>query len=74
MLSVKGVYENGKVKLLEKIPNTKRVKVIVTILDNDENNQEELDPDLFNDLVGAISVCEDGAVNHNKYIIPEKQP
>lgn len=67
MLSVKGVCGNGEVKLLENIPDTKRVKAIVTILDNDESNQEDIDSDLFDDLVDVISVCEDGAVNHNKY-------
>lgn len=72
MLSVKGIYENGEVKLLEKIPNTKRAKVIVTILDKEEGNMEKLDPELFDDLVGAISVREDGAVNHDQYLIPEK--
>lgn len=72
MLSVKGIYENGKIKLLEKIPNTKRAKVIVTILDKEEGNMEDPDPELFDDLVGSISVREDGAVNHDQYLSPEK--
>ncbi len=73
MLSVKGIYEDGKVKLLEEIPNTKRVKVIVTILDKEEADQEEPDPELFDDLVGSISVREDGAINHDQYILSERR-
>ena len=34
MLSVNGIYENGKVTLLEKIPKDKPVKVIVTVLED----------------------------------------
>lgn len=73
MLSVKGIYENGEVRLLEEIPNTKRAKVIVTILDKEEGDQEEPDLELFDDLVGAISVREDGAVNHDQYLISERR-
>lgn len=36
MLSVRGFYENGKVKLLEPVPFNKRFNVIVTLLDQSE--------------------------------------
>lgn len=38
MLSVRGVYENGKVSLLEPVPyKKKRVEVIVTLLDEESD-------------------------------------
>ncbi len=33
MLSVRGIYENGQVRLLEPVPHKKQAKVIVTLLD-----------------------------------------
>lgn len=33
MLSVRGIYENGQVRLIELLPEKKRFKVIVTILE-----------------------------------------
>ncbi|MBF0121742.1 MAG: hypothetical protein HQK79_23170 [Desulfobacterales bacterium] len=33
MLSVRGIYENGQVRLIESLPEQKRFKVIVTILE-----------------------------------------
>jgi hypothetical protein len=33
MLNIRGIYENGQVRLLETIPEKKRFKVIVTILE-----------------------------------------
>ncbi len=33
MLSVHGIYQNGNVILLEKIPQVKQAKVIVTVLE-----------------------------------------
>ncbi len=71
MLSVKGIYENGKVHLLEPIPSEKRAKVIVTVLDEidrEEVEAKEVDVNLFDDLVGVISVREDGSTAHDKYI------
>jgi len=67
MLSVKGIYEDGQVKLLEKIPQTKRAKVIVTVLE-DELSEEDIDVSLFDDIVGAVSIREDGSVNHDEYV------
>ena len=73
MLSVNGIYEDGKVRLLEKIPSKKRAKVIITILEEEktENTEKEVDPKLFDDLVGVISVRNDGSVNHDQYLTSE---
>ena len=71
MLSVKGIYENGQVRLLEPIPSEKRAKVIVTVLeelDHEEGEAKEVDVNHFDDLVGAINVREDGSTAHDKYI------
>ena len=71
MLSVKGIYENGQVYLLEPIPSEKRANVIVTILeesDHEEVETKEIDVSLFDDLIGIIDVREDGSTAHDKYI------
>jgi len=48
MLSVKGVYENGEVKLKEKIPTPGEVPVIVTFLEEiEEEKPQKLDLDQF---------------------------
>lgn len=36
MLTIKGIYENGKISLQEKVKTTKQVNVIVTFLENVE--------------------------------------
>jgi hypothetical protein len=33
MLSVPGIYENGKITLLEEIPNVQQARVIITVLE-----------------------------------------
>jgi len=33
MLSIRGVYENGKIKLLERVPQMGRFEVIITFLE-----------------------------------------
>lgn len=46
MLSVKGIYENKQLHLLEPVPHKKRVKVIVTFLEDlseSEENENEVD-------------------------------
>ena len=68
MLSVKGIYENGQVKLLEDIPHTKKAKLIVIVLEEEELSDVELDTSLFDDLVGVVAIREDGSTNHDKYI------
>ena len=71
MLSVRGIYENGKIELLEPIQSMKRAKVIVTILeelDETEDQNQEVDVNIFDELVGAVSVREDGSITHDRYI------
>ena len=34
MLSIRGVYENGKIKLLERVPQMGRFEVIITFLED----------------------------------------
>ena len=41
MLSVKGIYEEGKIKLLEKIQARKRSKVIITFIDDPDTSEDE---------------------------------
>ncbi|MCP4107919.1 MAG: hypothetical protein GY749_20640 [Desulfobacteraceae bacterium] len=48
MLSVRGIYENGQVQLLEPVFYTKRAKVIVTILEEtDKTDHREESPGYF---------------------------
>ena len=71
MLSVRGIYENGKIELLEPILGKKRAKVIVTILeelDETEDQNREVDVNIFDELVGAVSVRDDGSIKHDRYI------
>lgn len=68
MLSVKAIYEDGKITLLEKIPSVKRAKVIVTILEEEELVSQEPDISLFDDMVGVVSARIDGSDNHDKYL------
>ena len=71
MLSVKGIYENGKVRLLEPILSKKRAKVIVTILEDLEETEagnQEVDVNIFDDLVGVVAAREDGSIKHDEYI------
>ncbi len=74
MLSVKGIYENKQLHLLEPVPYKKPVKVIVTFLEDlseSEENEHEVDIHAFDDLVGVIDVREDGSEAHDKYITPQ---
>ena len=69
MLSVKGIYENGKVILLEPILSKKRAKVIVTVLEElAETGNEEVDINIFDDLVGVVGARKDGSIKHDQYI------
>jgi hypothetical protein len=68
MLSVKGIYENGEIKLLDPLPQIHKTHVIVTFLEEIEPPYEEVDTSLFDDLVGVVSVRSDGSVNHDQYI------
>ena len=71
MLAVEGIYENGQIHFLEKLPALKRARVIVTIIETfqeSDTDQENTDPHIFDDLIGAIDACEDGSVRHNHHI------
>ncbi|MCH8318163.1 MAG: hypothetical protein IIA88_06655 [Bacteroidetes bacterium] len=41
MLAIKGIYQNGNVKLLDKVPFKKEVKVIVTFLPEEDKKQKK---------------------------------
>ena len=48
MLTVRGIYENGEIKLKEKISSSKKIPVFITFL---ENMEEEKDQDgVYHDL------------------------
>ena len=74
MLSVRGIYENGKIRLLEPVFSKKRAKVIVTILEELEElegieaGNQEVDINIFDDLVGVVAAREDGSIKHDQYI------
>ena len=48
MLTVRGIYENGKVKLNEKIPGSKRIPVFITFLEDIE--EESAQDGVYHDL------------------------
>lgn len=63
MLSIQGIYENGKIRLLEHMPKEGRFDIIVTFLDErkkvliEKDNLEGLFSDLnendFNEILGC---------------------
>ena len=54
MLSVRGIYENGEVKLKEKIAVEKGVPVIVTFLEDIIEKKEPVKMYRFSDLAGRL--------------------
>jgi len=69
MLSVRGIYENGKVILIEPILSKKRAEVIVTLLDEPvETVNQKVNINLFDDLIGIVASREDGSIKHDQYI------
>ena len=47
MLSVRGIYQNGKVSLLEPVPYKKKMDVIVTLLDEyDKTDLKKIDSNI----------------------------
>lgn len=52
MLSIKGIYENGGIRLLEQIPKQGRFEVIITFLEDgpEESTQKENLAGLLSDL------------------------
>jgi hypothetical protein len=74
MLSVRGIYEGGQVKLLEPVSYPKRARVIVTIVEEMEDaepEKRETDMNAFDDLVGMTDTREDGSVTHDQYLCSE---
>lgn len=72
MLSVHAIYEDGKVTLLEHLPEIRRARLIVTVIDPlpavATDATREIAADLFDDLVGVIDVRADGAVAHDRHL------
>lgn len=71
MLAIEGIYENGLIRLSETLPLLKWAKVIVIIIETSEESdtdQGSADPHIFDDLIGAIDVSDNGSVAHDHYI------
>jgi hypothetical protein len=71
MLSVKGIYENGQVRLLEPVPYKQSINVIVTLLEQPEkikNNRPiglakgmfQITPSFFEELPDELSDAFEG--------------
>jgi len=50
MITVEGIYENGKVRLNKKIQTKKAMKVIVTFLEDKDQNNDRLSLEDFSFL------------------------
>jgi len=58
MLSVPGIYENGNIKLLQKIPHIQRARVIITLLDEEWDEKKSPLPSTVSttgDWLGGLS-------------------
>ena len=42
MLTVEGIYEDGKIELLETVSNVKKAKVLVTFIENNDVDLQTL--------------------------------
>ena len=60
--AIKGIYENGQIVLQEEPPTTKKMKVLVTFLDEAEVSSSKRQPG---------SLLRLGALKGKKYNIPE---
>ena len=67
MISVRGIYENGQITLLEKISHTKKANVIVTILEEGVEVRED------SPTLGKISV-EDKVLWDNPILWDVQEP
>ncbi|MCK4764673.1 MAG: hypothetical protein KAW12_20915 [Candidatus Aminicenantes bacterium] len=54
MLSVKGFYQEGEIKLEKKIAAKKEIPVIVTFLEDIEEDEEPVKRYYFSDLIGKL--------------------
>ncbi len=68
MISVNAIYEDGKIQLLEDLPQIRRAKVILTVVEELPPSVPNADPALFDDLIGVVSVRDDGSRNHDRYL------
>ncbi len=41
MVTVSGIYENGEIKLKEKVPTSKKIPVFITFLEDIEEGKDE---------------------------------
>jgi len=70
------IYQLLKMSNVETRPHCyvlskKRAKVIVTILEELEEieaGNQEVDINIFDDLVGVVAAREDGSIKHDEYI------
>jgi hypothetical protein len=54
MLSIRGVYERGEIKLNEKVTVERDIPVIVTFLEDIEESKEPVKKYRFSDLAGKL--------------------
>jgi len=71
MFSVRGIYENGQVTLLEPIPETRRASVIITILDEQSEPEKKMDVSVFRQLMGVLEERTDCSSDHDRYLMKE---
>lgn len=72
MLRVKGVYEDGGIRLLEDVSWNEGAKVLVTVATEEETfvlKGEPLPPGFFDDLVGAAEGGPDDSEKHDLLIL-----
>jgi len=50
MLTVRGIYENGEIKLKEKISISRKIPVFITFLENMEKEKEKDRDGVYHDL------------------------
>ena len=65
MLSIRGIYENGEIKVLERMPKKGKFEVIITFIENQQNTLVEkhnlagllsdLNNDDFEDIMGCAT-------------------
>ena len=72
MLSVKGIYEEGKVKLLERIQSRKRSKVIITFIDDPDTSEDQKLREFSSDG-GALAFWNNDAENIYQDYLPKSK-
>jgi len=72
MVTVKGVYEKGSIRLLEDVPLLDNSSVVVTIFDDTKVNilnGADIPEGFFDDLVGVVEGGENDSVDHDILIL-----